>query len=83
MERVVQVARETGHLDGVQNFRSTEVYGHLPADKVLALCTGSQGEPRAALARIARDDHPHAARQRAAHRRLEDRCDAGVGRAHR
>jgi ribonuclease J len=58
MERVVQVARETGHLDGVQNFRSTEVYGHLPADKVLALCTGSQGEPRAALARIARDDHP-------------------------
>ena len=58
MERVVQVARETGHLDGVQNFRSADVYGHLPADKVLALCTGSQGEPRAALARIARDDHP-------------------------
>jgi ribonuclease J len=58
MERVVQVARETGHLDGVQNFRSAEVYGHLPPDKVLALCTGSQGEPRAALARIARDDHP-------------------------
>ena len=58
MERVVQVARETGHLDGVQNFRSTDVYGHLPPDKVLALCTGSQGEPRAALARIAKDDHP-------------------------
>ncbi|HVV43271.1 MAG TPA: ribonuclease J [Nitrobacter sp.] len=58
MERVVQVARETGHLDGVQNFRSTDVYGHLPHDKVLALCTGSQGEPRAALARIANDDHP-------------------------
>jgi ribonuclease J len=58
MERVVQVARETGFLDGVQNFRSPEVYGHLPQDKVLALCTGSQGEPRAALARIANDDHP-------------------------
>ncbi|MBS0529823.1 MAG: ribonuclease J [Proteobacteria bacterium] len=58
MERVVQVARETGHLDGVQSFRSADVYGHLPPDKVLALCTGSQGEPRAALARIARDDHP-------------------------
>jgi len=58
MERVVQVARETGYLDGVQEFRSAESYGYLPPDKVLALCTGSQGEPRAALARIADDEHP-------------------------
>ncbi|MHC2859549.1 beta-CASP RNase J family ribonuclease [Bradyrhizobium diazoefficiens] len=58
MDRVSQVARETGYLDGVQNFRSIDVYGHLPQDKVLALCTGSQGEARAALARIANDDHP-------------------------
>jgi ribonuclease J len=58
MERVAQVARETGYLDGVQDFRSAESYGYLPPDKVLALCTGSQGEPRAALARIAEDEHP-------------------------
>jgi len=58
MDRVVQVARETGYLEGVQNFRSPDLYGHFPPDKVLALCTGSQGEPRAALARIANDDHP-------------------------
>jgi ribonuclease J len=58
MERVIQVARETGYLDGVQDFRSTEGYGYLPPDKVLALCTGSQGESRAALARIAQDEHP-------------------------
>src|SRR5713226_3849097 len=58
MERVVQVARETGYLDGGHKFRGADVYGHLPPDKVLALCTGSQGEPRAALARIANDDHP-------------------------
>lgn len=58
MERVVQVARECGYLDGVPDFRSAEMYGHFPPDKVLALCTGSQGEPRAALARIANDDHP-------------------------
>lgn len=58
MARVAQVARETGYLDGIPPFRGMEVYGHLPADKVLALCTGSQGEPRAALARIAADDHP-------------------------
>jgi ribonuclease J len=58
MERVAQVARETGYLDGVQEFRDARLYGHFPPDKVLALCTGSQGEPRAALARIAADDHP-------------------------
>jgi ribonuclease J len=58
MERVAQVARETGYLEGVQDFRAMESYGYLPPDKVLALCTGSQGEPRAALARIAQDEHP-------------------------
>jgi ribonuclease J len=58
MARVEQVARETGYLDGIQDFRSAEFYGHLPPDKVVALCTGSQGEPRAALSRIAEDEHP-------------------------
>jgi ribonuclease J len=61
MDRIAQVARETGYLDGIQEFRSVDVYGHLPPDKVLALCTGSQGEPRAALSRIAQDDHPDVA----------------------
>ena len=58
MERIVQIARETGYLDGVQDFRPVDAYGYLPPDKVVALCTGSQGEPRAALARIAEDQHP-------------------------
>ncbi|WP_398478670.1 ribonuclease J [Tardiphaga sp.] len=58
MERVVQVARECGYLDGLPAFRNADYYGHFPPDKVLALCTGSQGESRAALARIANDDHP-------------------------
>ena len=69
MERVVQVARETGYLDGVQEFRGWDVYGYLPPDKVVALCTGSQGEPRAALARIARG---RASRSRAVGRRPGD-----------
>src|SRR6476646_7748093 len=58
MERIAQVARETGYLDGISEFRSVDVYGYLPPSKVVALCTGSQGEPRAAIARIAMDDHP-------------------------
>ena len=58
MDRVSQVARECGYLDGINEFRSVEVYGHLPHNKVVALCTGSQGEPRAALSRISEDQHP-------------------------
>jgi ribonuclease J len=58
MERITQVARETGYLEGIRDFRSADVFGYLPPDKVVALCTGSQGEARAALSRIAEDDHP-------------------------
>ena len=58
MARVEQVARETGYLEGIADFRTVEAYGYLPNNKVVALCTGSQGEPRAALARIAEDQHP-------------------------
>ena len=58
MERIAQVARETGYLEGIRPFRPASAFAHLPPDKVVALCTGSQGEPRAALARIADDNHP-------------------------
>ena len=58
MERIVQIARETGYLEGVQGFRSVDAYGYLPPKKVVALCTGSQGERRAALSRIAEEQHP-------------------------
>ena len=40
-------------------FLTEDEAGYVPRDKILLICTGSQGEPRAALARIARDDHPH------------------------
>jgi ribonuclease J len=58
MERIIQVARETGYMEGVQDLRPVEAYGNLPPNKVVALCTGSQGEPRAALSRIAANEHP-------------------------
>lgn len=61
MDRVIDVARECGYLDGIPAFRPIEAYGYLPRDKVVALLTGSQGEPRAALSRIAADDHPEIA----------------------
>jgi ribonuclease J len=49
---------ECGYLDDVPEFRSPETYGYLPRDKVVCLLTGSQGEPRAALSRVAEDQHP-------------------------
>jgi len=58
MQRVVDVARECGFLDGLPAFRAPENYGYFPRDKVLLLLTGSQGEPRAALARVAAGEHP-------------------------
>jgi ribonuclease J len=58
MDRVIQVGGEMGMFKGLPAFRSADAYGYLPPDKVVALLTGSQGEPRAALARIARNEHP-------------------------
>ncbi|MFL4990913.1 MAG: ribonuclease J, partial [Microvirga sp.] len=58
MDRVVDVAKECGFLDGLPEFRSAENFGYMPRDKIVAILTGSQGEPRAALARIAQDEHP-------------------------
>jgi ribonuclease J len=58
MDRVVDVAKECGYLEGLPEFRSTDNFGYIPRDKIVAILTGSQGEPRAALARIAQDEHP-------------------------
>lgn len=57
MLRIVGAAREVGLLPEGVNFVEPEQAGFLPREHVLYLCTGSQGEPRAALSRIARDDH--------------------------
>ena len=61
MDRVIDVARECGYLDGIPAFRPVDAYGYFPRENVVALLTGSQGEPRAALSRIASDDHPEIA----------------------
>lgn len=58
MDRVIQVADECGYLSGLPPFRAPDALARLPRNKVVALLTGSQGEPRAATSRIARDDHP-------------------------
>jgi ribonuclease J len=58
MHRIVSAARDTGYLKDFPPTIDAAEAAELPPSKVLYLCTGSQGEPRAALARIADDSHP-------------------------
>ena len=59
MHRIVNAAKSVGLLNGLPDFVDEENAGYLPAEKTLILCTGSQGEYRAALSKIARDEHQH------------------------
>jgi ribonuclease J len=56
LQRVIDVATELGYLDGLPPFISEEDYAVLPRNRIVILCTGSQGEPRAALAKLGRDE---------------------------
>ncbi len=59
MYRVIEAAQATGYLDPDLRFHQDTAFAQLPANKIVALCTGSQGEARAAMARIASGDHPN------------------------
>jgi ribonuclease J len=59
MIRMSQAARSVGLLADIQPFVSDAEARHLPDARILYLCTGSQGEPRAALSRVADGTHPH------------------------
>lgn len=58
MERVTAVARDCGYLDGIPDFLPPDAFPNLPRDKVVLLATGSQGEGRAAIARLSEGNHP-------------------------
>jgi len=57
--RIDKAARENGYLTDLPRFLTEDEAGYIPRDRIVLICTGSQGEPRSALSRIARDDHPH------------------------
>ena len=59
MHRMAAAAKSVGLFEGVRPFVSDKEANGLSDDKVLYLCTGSQGEPRAALSRMAEGTHPH------------------------
>jgi ribonuclease J len=56
--RIVETSRRTGYMSRERKFYEADEAAYLPRDKVVYICTGSQGEGRAALMRIAFDQHP-------------------------
>ena len=56
LRRVIEVAEELGYLEGLPPFLAEEDFNHIPRENAVILCTGSQGEARAALAKLARDE---------------------------
>ena len=59
MHRITAAAKAVGMLADCAEFVDEKEAGYLPPEAILYLCTGSQGEPRAALSRIAQGNHPH------------------------
>lgn len=56
IKRSVAVAEELGYLEGIEPFISEEDFAYIPRDKLVMVLTGSQGEQRAALAKLSRDE---------------------------
>ncbi|NEX94504.1 ribonuclease J [Caulobacter sp. 17J65-9] len=59
MHRITGAAKSVGLLKDVKEFIPEAEAKSFPKEQILYLCTGSQGEPRAALSRIAEGNHPH------------------------
>lgn len=58
LNRMVEAARENGYLLQMPRLLDDKEASWLPADKLVMICTGSQGEQGAALSRLANDEHP-------------------------
>lgn len=56
LKRVTNVAQDIGIMQGIKPFIAEDEYGFIPRDKIVVILTGSQGEPRAALAKLSRDE---------------------------
>jgi ribonuclease J len=86
LKRTYAAARECGYLGEVPPFLEDNLAARLPPEKSLILCTGGQGEPRAALTRIINGEHPNITLERGDTVVFSTRVipgnEAAVGRLH-
>ncbi len=59
LHRMVEAARSCGFLHDLDAFADEREAGYLPRERTVLIATGSQGEPRSAMPRIANQSHPH------------------------
>lgn len=59
LKRVIEVAGDLGYLEGLPEFLDEEEYQYTAREEIVVICTGSQGESRAALAKLARKEMRH------------------------
>ncbi|MEC7485735.1 MAG: ribonuclease J [Pseudomonadota bacterium] len=57
IKRAISAAQEVGYLRDLPDFVREEDIDLLPRDNLVIICTGTQGEPRAAMAKIAAGVH--------------------------
>jgi ribonuclease J len=58
MRRMIEAAKQVGYLKDIPPIRDEREADAMPRERVLYLCTGSQGEARSALVRVAAGQHP-------------------------
>ena len=58
LSRMYLIARENGYLKDIEDILPLNELSNYPRDKAVVICTGCQGEERAALSKIANNEHP-------------------------
>lgn len=58
LDRIIMNAKASGYLKDLPKLVDVNEAMSMPRNKVMIVATGGQGEPRAALARVAGDTHP-------------------------
>jgi ribonuclease J len=58
-DRIIGAAKDAGYLEDCPELLPDKDAMSVPREQCMIICTGCQGEPRAALTRMARSDHPN------------------------